>query len=336
MPGAAARAAGGSSTPTSSRWCRNARSGSCADGVRPRHAARLRRRAPHAREPARRRAGRSRARARRRPAVAVAARATVDDGARSVVVRRTERVRLGAPRREAGDDAAIDAPGRRGDRGLGVHRGARAARTSGATRTSCSRHPGPEFAPPPPEADRRGARAYSLPEPFVLHVGNLEPRKDVPTLARAAAAAGVPLVLAGGHIVTVDAPAGAQLLGHVAADGSSRRSTRAATVVALRVALRRLRASADRGDGVRRDRDGDALSARSPTWPATASSSCPIGDADGAGRRDPRARERSRPGAPNAARPGLPRPAASRGPRPRAATVDVYRSLGVASGSVAR
>ena len=51
----------------------------------------------------------------------------------------------------------------------------------------------------------------------MLHVGNLEPRKDIPTLARAAAAAGVPLVLAGGHIVTVDAPAGAQLLGHVAA-----------------------------------------------------------------------------------------------------------------------
>jgi glycosyltransferase involved in cell wall biosynthesis len=49
----------------------------------------------------------------------------------------------------------------------------------------------------------------------VLHVGNLEPRKDVPTLARAAAIAGVQLVLAGGHIVTVDAPSGAQLLGQV-------------------------------------------------------------------------------------------------------------------------
>jgi glycosyltransferase involved in cell wall biosynthesis len=37
----------------------------------------------------------------------------------------------------------------------------------------------------------------------------------VPTLARAAAAADLPLVLAGGHIVTVDAPAGAAVLGQV-------------------------------------------------------------------------------------------------------------------------
>jgi glycosyltransferase involved in cell wall biosynthesis len=75
--------------------------------------------------------------------------------------------------------------------------------------------PGPEFCPPS-HAEIVAVRAkYSLPDPCVLHVGNLEPRKDVPTLAAAAAAAGLPLVLAGGHIVTVDAPAGAQLLGQV-------------------------------------------------------------------------------------------------------------------------
>jgi glycosyltransferase involved in cell wall biosynthesis len=75
--------------------------------------------------------------------------------------------------------------------------------------------PGPEFRPPS-HAEIAAVRVkYSLPDPCVLHVGNLEPRKDIPTLAGAAAAAGVPLVLAGGHIVTVDAPAGAQLLGQV-------------------------------------------------------------------------------------------------------------------------
>jgi glycosyltransferase involved in cell wall biosynthesis len=78
--------------------------------------------------------------------------------------------------------------------------------------------PGPEFSPPAPEAIVAVRAKYSLPDPCVLHVGNLEPRKDIPTLASAASAAGVPLVLAGGHIVTVDAPAGAQLLGHVPAE----------------------------------------------------------------------------------------------------------------------
>jgi glycosyltransferase involved in cell wall biosynthesis len=76
--------------------------------------------------------------------------------------------------------------------------------------------PAPGFAPPSIEAVNAVRARFELPEQFVLHVGNLEPRKDVPTLARAAAIAGVPLVLAGGHIVTVDAPAGARVLGQVA------------------------------------------------------------------------------------------------------------------------
>lgn len=40
-------------------------------------------------------------------------------------------------------------------------------------------------------------RRYRLPPRFVLHVGTLEPRKDVPTLAWACRQVGVPLVLAG-------------------------------------------------------------------------------------------------------------------------------------------
>jgi glycosyltransferase involved in cell wall biosynthesis len=76
--------------------------------------------------------------------------------------------------------------------------------------------PGPGFAPPTRDTIDAVRARYSLPDEFVLHVGNLEPRKDVPTLARACAQAGIALVLAGGHIVTVDAPAGAVLLGQVA------------------------------------------------------------------------------------------------------------------------
>ncbi|MDQ1467928.1 MAG: hypothetical protein QOH10_2343, partial [Actinomycetota bacterium] len=75
--------------------------------------------------------------------------------------------------------------------------------------------PGSGFVPPSAEAVAAVRSRFSLPERFVLHVGNLEPRKDVPTLARAAALAGLPLVLAGGHIVTIDAPPGAVLLGQV-------------------------------------------------------------------------------------------------------------------------
>ncbi len=56
---------------------------------------------------------------------------------------------------------------------------------------------------------------YGLPPEFVLHVGNIEPRKDVPTLAAACREAGVPLVLAGGSIATVEVPAGARPLGYV-------------------------------------------------------------------------------------------------------------------------
>ena len=55
-----------------------------------------------------------------------------------------------------------------------------------------------DVAPPPAGAVEEVRRRYSLPERFVLHVGTIEPRKAVGTLAEACAAAGVPLVLAGG------------------------------------------------------------------------------------------------------------------------------------------
>ena len=76
--------------------------------------------------------------------------------------------------------------------------------------------PGAAFAPPQPEQVEAVRARYDLPAAFVLHVGNLEPRKDVPTLAEACRIADVPLVLAGGAVTTVDAPRDARLIGHVA------------------------------------------------------------------------------------------------------------------------
>jgi glycosyltransferase involved in cell wall biosynthesis len=78
--------------------------------------------------------------------------------------------------------------------------------------------PGEAFRPPAPGALDEIRRRFDLPPAFVLHVGNLEPRKEVPTLAAACAIADVPLVLAGGAITTIDAPADAMLLGHVSQD----------------------------------------------------------------------------------------------------------------------
>jgi glycosyltransferase involved in cell wall biosynthesis len=68
-----------------------------------------------------------------------------------------------------------------------------------------------------PAADdvARIRRRMGLPGHFVLHVGNLEPRKDVATLAAACREAGVPLVLAGGAVHTVEVPTGAHALGYV-------------------------------------------------------------------------------------------------------------------------
>lgn len=56
---------------------------------------------------------------------------------------------------------------------------------------------------------------YALPECFVFHLGNLEPRKDLGTLAAACGAVGVPLVLAGGAINTSGPPPNVHTLGYV-------------------------------------------------------------------------------------------------------------------------
>ncbi|MDQ6949320.1 MAG: glycosyltransferase family 4 protein [Actinomycetota bacterium] len=60
------------------------------------------------------------------------------------------------------------------------------------------------------------ARAtYGLAERFVLHVGNIEPRKDVASLAAACRQAEVPLVLAGARVGSAAVPAGGRAIGYV-------------------------------------------------------------------------------------------------------------------------
>jgi len=75
--------------------------------------------------------------------------------------------------------------------------------------------PGPGMAPPDsPEAERVRA-AYGLPERFVLHVGNIEPRKDIATLAAACRIVAIPLVLTGHSLWGHRAPAGVVQVGTV-------------------------------------------------------------------------------------------------------------------------
>jgi len=74
--------------------------------------------------------------------------------------------------------------------------------------------PSPDMRPPGPGAVEAVRRRYALPGRFVLHVGTIEPRKDVASLAEACRQADVPLVLAGarGGATT---PADAKALGYV-------------------------------------------------------------------------------------------------------------------------
>ncbi|MDP9020135.1 MAG: glycosyltransferase family 4 protein [Actinomycetota bacterium] len=74
--------------------------------------------------------------------------------------------------------------------------------------------PPTDLRPAPGGQVQRVRRRYQLPPRFVLHVGTLEPRKDVPTLAWACRQVGVPLVLAGAGARDPVAP-GTVRLGYV-------------------------------------------------------------------------------------------------------------------------
>lgn len=88
------------------------------------------------------------------------------------------------------------------------------------------------FAPASAEDCERVRRIYGLPEAFVLHLGTLEPRKDVAGLAAACRTADAPFVLAGLVPAGVIAPPGALVLGPVPADDRAALYS-AATVVAF-------------------------------------------------------------------------------------------------------
>lgn len=85
----------------------------------------------------------------------------------------------------------------------------------GRTATVTPLAPAAGLAPPDDAEMTRVREHYRLPGTFVLHVGTVEPRKDVPLLASAAAAVGVPLVLAGAVAPGQRVPSGAQHLGYV-------------------------------------------------------------------------------------------------------------------------
>lgn len=74
--------------------------------------------------------------------------------------------------------------------------------------------PSTDLSPAPAGEVERVRRRYRLPPRFVLHVGTVEPRKDVPTLTWACRQLGVPLVLAGAGAGNVAIP-GTVRLGYV-------------------------------------------------------------------------------------------------------------------------
>jgi glycosyltransferase involved in cell wall biosynthesis len=75
--------------------------------------------------------------------------------------------------------------------------------------------PSPSMVPPPEGEIERVRSAYRLPDRFVLHVGNIEPRKDIATLAEGCRRTGIPLVLTGHSLWGHQPPVGTLEVGHV-------------------------------------------------------------------------------------------------------------------------
>lgn len=75
--------------------------------------------------------------------------------------------------------------------------------------------PGPGMRPPSSDQIDRVRTHYALPGRFVLHVGNIEPRKDLSTLAEACRLSSLPLVLTGHGLWGYAPPAGTLEIGHV-------------------------------------------------------------------------------------------------------------------------
>ncbi|MGD0394172.1 MAG: glycosyltransferase family 1 protein [Acidimicrobiales bacterium] len=78
--------------------------------------------------------------------------------------------------------------------------------------------PSPGMSPPSVEDMDRVRKQYDLPAQFVLHVGNIEPRKDIATLAEACRRVPIPLVLTGHGLWGNRPPAGTVEIGHIPLD----------------------------------------------------------------------------------------------------------------------
>jgi glycosyltransferase involved in cell wall biosynthesis len=75
--------------------------------------------------------------------------------------------------------------------------------------------PSPGMVPATSAEVERVRGTYGLPDQFVLHVGNIEPRKDLTTLAEACRQIGVPLVLTGLGLWETAPPESVIEVGHV-------------------------------------------------------------------------------------------------------------------------
>ncbi len=102
-------------------------------------------------------------------------------------------------RRAAGERLAVSIGIRRADELLAVSQFTADAIAERFGRTATVTHlaPRPGMAPPDSAGIAAVVDRHRLPDRFVLHVGTIEPRKDVPGLAEACRRLQVPLVLAG-------------------------------------------------------------------------------------------------------------------------------------------
>lgn len=121
-------------------------------------------------------------------------------------------------RRALGERAVVGAALRRADAVLAVSNftAGRVEDLFGREATVTRLAPSPDMVPASTEQVEAVRARHRLPPGFVLHLGTLEPRKQVGRLARACALARAPLVLAGAHGSGQVPPPGARLLGFVA------------------------------------------------------------------------------------------------------------------------
>ncbi|MGA2837920.1 MAG: glycosyltransferase family 1 protein [Acidimicrobiales bacterium] len=121
--------------------------------------------------------------------------------------------------RVAGERLLVRAALRRADAIVAVSEftAARVRALTGRDAVVVHEAPGSEMVPADGAEVARVRERYALPEVFVLHVGNVEPRKDLVTLAEACRRVDVPLVVTGHGLWASRAPESVTEIGHVPA-----------------------------------------------------------------------------------------------------------------------